>query len=179
MNVTPWARLAASAVTELALRRHRDPARDLARRPGLRLETQRAAVAPHARLDILEAPRDVAARVEVQHAAVADEHLHVRRHVEAEFIDARTRRRRALHAVRAVGGLHERELGAFEREAVDADVALSDEHGDQAERADTDARRTRLDEGLRAGRRRDARVAERELGPAPTPARIEVREAQL
>ncbi len=75
-------------LAELALRRDHDPARELVRRARFGLDMERAAGASHARLDILEAPRDAAACVEVQHAAVADEHVDIGRDVEAEFIAA-------------------------------------------------------------------------------------------
>ena len=163
---------------ERALRGQRDSARELARRTRACLETQRAARATHARIDVLEAPGDVAARVEIEHAAFAHEHVHVRRHVEANVRGAPGRRRRPLHPISAVGRPHERELGALEREPVDADVALRGEQRDQPERTHADARGTRRHERLAAARGRDAHAAERELRSEPAPTRVHLREIE-
>ena len=170
----PFAReFRAGGVVDDGLRADFDAARELRRRQRFRLERQHLFVAAQARSDVLERPRDTARRVEIEHAAVAHEHVDVGRHLHRRLLAAD--RRRALQTIGAVRVPDERELGAVEREPVDGDLAARREPPAEIDRVETDARAARGQERRFVAGRADTHVAERELGAAPAQAAFEPR----
>jgi hypothetical protein len=81
------------------LRGDLDAIRELRRRQPSGLDRQNLVVAAQAAVDVLERPRDAARGVEIQHAAVAHEHVDLGRHLHRDLLSAHGRR--SLQAVGA------------------------------------------------------------------------------
>ena len=158
------------------LRRQLDVLGELRRRERARFERQHVVVAAQAAGDVLEVPGDAARGVEIQHAAVAYQHFDVLRQTHRRLLARRLRR--ALQSV-AVLVVDQRELRAVEREPVGAELAARRQPEQQIDRFESDARAASRQKRRGIAGRAHANVAERELGPAPSPCGIELRVVEL
>ena len=141
------------------------------RRSGL--DRQHLVVAAQAAADVLECPRDAARGVEIEHAAVAHEHVDVGRHLHQRLLAAHGRR--SLQAVRALLGPDERELGAVERQPVDRGLSPVARRSTRSSVSKPTFALRAVKNGVASPDRADADVAKRELRAAPAQSAVEPR----